>query len=79
MHNLDKREVSAEAAALFAASPDSVAHMMRRLEAARAELGEAYLGRLGDTSRPIIRKHVRRTMEHIDTILQALHDAGGRS
>ena len=75
MNNRDKREIGAEGAALFAASPEAVALSMRYLEDARMRLGMAHLS----MGRPIMGKHVRRAIEAVDVLLEALHDAGGRS
>ena len=79
MNNRQKRELGDDAAALVAASPEHVAIVMHRLEAARTQLAEAHVVIGQPLGRPLLGMHTRRTIDYVDAILQALHDAGGRS
>lgn len=76
MNNLDKDAIRKEAEYL-AQSEIYATRFSARLESARAELVEAYM--VAELYAKTTAMHTRRTINRVDFILEALHDARGQS
>lgn len=79
MNNKTRAIIRDDAAAILAADPATITEAMRRLELARTQLLEARIAFGQPYGHPWLGAETRRVIDHVDELLMAMHDAGGRS